>query len=62
MEMEESMDLLLGDTRRLLKGTLTCRDKAAVDSSADGLDRLSASPAFPLTLLAIAQGFHFAFI
>jgi hypothetical protein len=54
MEMEESMDLLLGDTRRL--------HKAAVDSSADGLDRLSASPAFPLTLLAIAQGFHFAFI
>lgn len=53
--MEESKDLI-GETCRLLKGTLSCYDKATVDSSADGLDRLSSLPAFPLSLLAIAQG------
>lgn len=56
MEMMEESKGLIGETCRLLKGTLSCYDKATVDSSADGLDRLSSLPAFPLSLLAIAQG------
>ncbi|KAJ3687433.1 hypothetical protein LUZ61_016597 [Rhynchospora tenuis] len=55
MSVEES-EALIAETRRLLKGTLSADDKAAVDASADGLLRLSAmaSPSFPLALLAIA--------